>query len=50
MDAMKTIFSACYSIMQLPIPLFGFQLTLWNIFIFSAVAYCVVRLVFGIFK
>lgn len=50
MNGMKAIFSGCYSMMQLPISLFGFDITLWQLFIFTSLSYCVVRLVYGFFK
>lgn len=50
MGEFKSVVDTCFSIMQLSIPLFGYQFTLWQVFIFSAISYAVVRLVFGIFR
>lgn len=50
MQLMKTVFDACYSIMSLPVPLFEYRVTLWQLFVFGTLAFCVVRAVFGLFK
>ena len=50
MGEFQSVVDTCFSIMQLSIPFFGYQFTLWHVFIFSAIAYSVVRFVFGIFR
>lgn len=50
MDGMKLIFDGCFSIMQLPINLFGFQVTLWTLFLFCSLGCCLVRFFYGLFE
>lgn len=49
MGAFLDIVQAGLSVMMLPLSLFGFTITLWQVFLFSAVAYAVLRVVFGMF-
>lgn len=50
MQLIKTVFNACFAILSLPLPLFDYNVTLWQVFVFSALAYCVVHFVFGLFR
>lgn len=50
MAMFHTCISAAYEIMQTRVYLFDYTLTLWQIFLFFAVAGCLLDLFFGMMK
>lgn len=50
MDKVSIIINFCTDILNIPISLFGYSITMWQIFIFGGLVYIVVRLFFGIMK
>lgn len=47
---MQALMNCIMRIMNIPINLFGFDITLWNIFVFCALGILILRFVFGLFK
>lgn len=50
MEAIKIIFDSMYSIMNISIYLFGFNITLWNAFVFFGICGLASWLFWGLFK
>lgn len=50
MELFGRFISAGYDVMQIPIPLFGYTFTFWQVFMFTVVGSAVVGLIYGIFK
>lgn len=49
MEIFGLLFEICYSLMLIEIPLFGFHITLFNVFVYSVIGYVLLRLVFSLF-
>lgn len=50
MSQIELLFNFCISIMNIPITLLGYSITMWQIFLYGGILYLVVRLFFGIMK
>lgn len=49
MGAVKSIFDLCYTIMTSSISLFGYDINLWQVFLYSAIGFIVLYFLFRIF-
>lgn len=50
MEIVKIIFSACSNVMQLPINMFGYTITLYNVLVYGFVAFALLLLFFKVTK
>lgn len=50
MSLIKSIIDLCIAVLQMNINLFGFQITLFSVFVWGLAIFIVVWLLFGIFK
>lgn len=50
MDSFALLIDFCYRIMNIPINLFGYSISIWHLFIFGGLVYIIVWLFFGIMK
>ncbi len=50
MSAMKTLIETAYNILNIELYLMGYHVTLWNVFLFSVVAYLLLYFIFRILK
>lgn len=46
MNDIKTLFNLCLSILAYKIDLYGYSISLWNVFIFSVLGYILLYFVF----
>lgn len=47
MDMLGAIIEACFKLLQTPIPLFGFEVSMWQVFLFTALAGLIGKLIGG---
>lgn len=50
MNYISALITACFDMLNISINLFGFSVTLWQVFLFCALVYIVVYIFFGIMK
>lgn len=50
MQNIKFIIDSCYLVLNIPINLFGYSISLWQFFLFGILVYVVVWIFFGAMK
>ncbi len=50
MNYISALIDACFHVLNITINLFGFGVTLWQVFLFCALVYILVYIFFGIMK
>lgn len=50
MDMFKALFDCCMGVLSLPLNIFGFEFTLWQVFLFSALSMLIARLIWGLIE
>lgn len=50
MGTMKQIIDSCYELLSINMNIFGYNVSLWNVFMFSAVAGIVLWVLYRLFK
>ena len=50
MDKVSILIKFCLNILNIPIFLFGYSITMWQVFLYGGIVFLVCKLIFGILK
>lgn len=50
MEVFGTLFEICMGILHIEIPIAGYQITLFNLLVYTVIAYLLLRLLFALFN